>query len=138
MGVAKDEGRPNVGIDVGKQCLDVCCGQQMLQVANDARGWDELAAKLREAQADLVVLEATGGYEPGVPCALQAAGVCVSRVNPRQARDFAKSMGALAKTDQVDARVLRDFSDVLAQATPTSPSSCASWATRSGRCSRRC
>lgn len=113
-GVAKDEGRPNVVIDVSKQCLDVCCGSQMLQAANDARGWDELAAKLREAQVDLVVLEATGGYERGVLCALQAAGVCVARVNPRQARDFAKSMGVLAKTDQVDARVLRDFADVLA------------------------
>lgn len=114
-GVAKDEVRPNAGIDVSKHRLDVCCGAQMLQVTNDARGWDELAAKLREVQADLVVLEATGGYERGVLCALQTAGLCVARVNPRQARDFAKSMGVLAKTDQVDARVLRDFADVLAR-----------------------
>ena len=48
-------------------------------------------------------------------CVLQAAGLCVARVNPRQARDFAKSMGVLAKTDQVDARLLRDFADVLAR-----------------------
>jgi transposase len=47
--------------------------------------------------------------------ALQSAGVTVARVNPRQARDFAKAMGVLAKTDQVDARTLRDFADVLAQ-----------------------
>lgn len=114
-GVAKDDGGPNAGIDVSKHRLDVCCGPQMLQVANDAQGWDELAAKLREARVDLVVLEATGGYERGVLCALQTAGVCVARVNPRQARDFAKSMGVLAKTDQVDARVLRDFADVLAR-----------------------
>jgi len=46
--------------------------------------------------------------------ALQGAGIVVARVNPRQARDFAKSMGALAKTDRVDARILRDFADVLA------------------------
>lgn len=70
---------------------------------------------LRAADVDLVVLEATGGYERGVVCALQAAGVTVARVNPRQARDFAKSMGVLAKTDQVDARTLRDFADVLAR-----------------------
>jgi transposase len=61
------------------------------------------------------VLEATGGYERGVVCALQARGFTLARVNPRQARDFAKSMGVLAKTDQLDARVLRDFADVLAR-----------------------
>jgi transposase len=61
------------------------------------------------------VLEATGGYERGLVCALQGGGLAVARVNPRQARDFAKSMGVLAKTDQVDARTLRDFADVLAR-----------------------
>jgi transposase len=45
-------------------------------------------------------------------CALQDAGITVARVNPRQARDFAKSMGVLAKTDQVHAHTLRDFADV--------------------------
>ena len=47
--------------------------------------------------------------------ALQHAGLCVARVNPRQSRDFAKSMGVLAKTDRVDARALRDFADVIAR-----------------------
>ena len=84
-------------------------------MANDANGWGELIAKFNEAGVDLVALEATGGYERGLVCALQAAGLSVARVNPRQARDFAKSMGVLAKTDQVDARALRDFADVLAR-----------------------
>ena len=61
------------------------------------------------------MLEATGGYERGLVCALHQAGVTVARVNPRQARDFAKSMCALAKTDEVDARCLRDYADVLAR-----------------------
>lgn len=56
--------------------------------------------------ADLVVLEATGGYERCAVCAMHQAGVVAARVNPRQARDSAKSMGALAKTDEVDARCL--------------------------------
>ena len=85
------------------------------RVANEADGWDELTAMFQAAQVDLVVVEATGGYERGLVCALQGAGLSVARVNPRQARDFAKSMGVLAKTDQVDARVLRDFADVLAR-----------------------
>jgi transposase len=70
---------------------------------------------LRVAGVDLVVVEATGGYERGLVCALQSAELCVARVNPRQARDFAKSMGVLAKTDAVDARTLRDFADVPAR-----------------------
>jgi transposase len=83
------------------------------RLGNDAQGWSALTAMLRAADVDLVVLEATGGYERGAVCALQAAGMAVARVNPRQARDFAKSMGVLAKTDQ--ARTLRDFADVLAR-----------------------
>jgi transposase len=114
-GVATGAQRPNAGIDVSKQYLDVCCGEVSQRLANDAHGWDELTAIMRSAQVDLVVLEATGGYERGVVCALQDAGIAVARVNPRQARDFAKSMGVLAKTDQVDARLLRDFADVLAR-----------------------
>ena len=114
-GVANRDQRPNVGVDVCKQHLDVCLGATAQRVANDASGWNELIAKFKDAGVDLVVLEATGGYERGLVCALQAAGIAVARVNPRQARDFAKSMGVLAKTDQVDARTLRDFADVLAR-----------------------
>lgn len=114
-GAAKGVERPNAGIDVSKQHLDVCCAAEQWQVSNDARGWDGLAARLKALEVDLIVLEATGGYERDVVCALQAAGLCVARVNPRQCRDFAKSMGELAKTDRVDARMLRDFSDVLAR-----------------------
>jgi transposase len=113
-GVANRVSRPNVGIDVCKQHLDVCPGAEDQRWANDANGWDALIAKLKESNVDLVVVEATGGYERGLVCALQSAGISVARVNPRQARDFAKSMGVLAKTDQVDARALRDFADVLA------------------------
>jgi transposase len=114
-GVANREQRPNAGIDVSKQLLDACWHAEAQRFANDASGHDELIAKLLEAHVDLVVVEATGGYERALLCALQGAGITVARVNPRQARDFAKSMGVLAKTDCVDARVLRDFADVLAR-----------------------
>lgn len=114
-GVANRDQRPNAGVDVSKQHLDVCLDTSEQRVANDASGWDELTAKFLAAAVDVVVLEATGGYERGLVCALQQAGVTVARVNPRQARDFAKSMGVLAKTDQVDARALRDFAEVLAR-----------------------
>lgn len=113
--VASGEQRPNAGIDVSKQHLDACWNEVELRVANDAGGWNELIARLVAERVDLVVIEATGGYERGLVCALQEAQVVVARINPRQARDFAKSMGVLAKTDRVDARCLRDLADVLAR-----------------------
>ena len=114
-GVARGEGRLNAGVDVSKHHLDACLGSDVRRWPNDADGWNELTAMLQAADVDLVVVEATGGYERGVVCAMQTAGLAVARVNPRQARDFAKSMGVLAKTDRVDARCLRDFADVLAR-----------------------
>ena len=68
----------------------------LARVANDAQGWDELIAKLKGVNVDLVALEANAGFERGLMCALQDAGITVARVNPRQARDFDKPMGVLA------------------------------------------
>lgn len=113
--VAKRDSRPNAGIDVSKQHLDVCCDSEERRLDNDASGWNELIANFKARAVDLVVVEATGGIERGLVCALQGAGIEVARVNPRQARDFAKSIGVLAKTDRIDARCLRDFADVLAR-----------------------
>src|ERR1700712_3783065 len=107
--------RLNAGIDVSKAYLDVCVGLDESRITNDHEGWVEIIAKLRQASVALVVIESTGGYERGVVVALQEAEITVARVNPRQARDFAKSMGTLAKTDKVDARMLRDFGDVLSR-----------------------
>lgn len=105
----------NAGIDVSKQYLDVCFGGEQVRLDNNEAGWGALLAKFRAGAVDLVVVEATGGYERGVVCALHAEAIAVARMNPRQARDFAKSMGVLGKTDRVDARCLRDFADVLAR-----------------------
>jgi transposase len=113
-GVANGGVRLNAGVDVSKHHLDACVGSEARRSGNDAAGWDELIAMLQAANVDLVVVEATGGYERGLVCALQGAGMVVARVKPRQAWDFAKSMGVLTKTDQVDARTLRKFADVLA------------------------
>ena len=114
-GVVQRDQRPNAGIDVSKQHLDVCLEHEHLRLSNDACGWQVLSQRLLESDVDLVVLEATGGYERQVVLALQSAGISVARVNPRQSHDFAKSMGQLSKTDKVDARMLRDFADVLAR-----------------------
>lgn len=61
----------------------------------------------------LVLMEATGGLEAAVACYLQAEGFDVAIINPRQARDFARSMGYLAKTDRIDAVMLAQMTEVI-------------------------
>ena len=105
-----------VGIDVAKAHVDVCVlgvASGVQRFANDADGHSALAAALLPLGASLVVMEATGGYEAALACALQASGLPVAVLNPRQARDFARSMGRLAKTDAVDARMLAEMAAVL-------------------------
>jgi transposase len=106
----------HVGIDVSKEHLDVCSlpDGEIFSVANDRAGIDELLARLLEGvRPDLVVLEATGKYERPAAVAVAAAGIAVAVVNPRQARDFAKAAGRLAKTDRIDAEVLARFAGAV-------------------------
>jgi transposase len=105
-----------VGIDIAKAHVDVVVLGAKLDAQrfdNLAEAHSALAAALKPLGVALVVMEATGGYEAALACALQAAGLPVAVVNPRQARDFAKSMGRLAKTDAVDARMLAELAAVL-------------------------
>lgn len=97
-----------VGIDVSKARLDVQvhASDQTRAFANAKAGWSALIAWLAPQAPQRIVIEATGGYEQDVLDALHAAGLPVARLNPRQARDFAKASGQLAKTDALDAKVL--------------------------------
>lgn len=103
----------HVGIDVSKATLDVCLlpSGEALTVGNDADGIGQLVAQLRRQPGGVArcLMEATGRYERRCAADLIGAGFDVAVVNPRQARDFARSMGRLAKTDRLDARVLAEF-----------------------------
>lgn len=102
-----------VGIDVGKHHVDVALsgdGAVSRHKNNDA-GLQEILELLREKNVGLVVLEASGGYERQATAALLGAGIPAVAINPRQARDFAKAMGRLEKTDDIDARVLSLFAE---------------------------
>lgn len=104
------------GIDVASTHVDVALvGGELAQsrYGNDAEGHSALVAALSGAAVALVVLEASGGYEVDVACALEAAGLAVAVINPRQGRDFARALGQLAKTDRIDAQVLAEFAAVL-------------------------
>lgn len=103
-----------VGLDVSKDRLDVAIrGGGSLATTNDPTGHAELVARLRPLGVTLAVLEASGGLELPVAAALAAAGIPVAVVNPRQARDFAKATGRLAKNDTIDAAVLAHFAEAL-------------------------
>jgi transposase len=104
-----------VGIDVSKDQLDVCFlpDGEALSVANDPEGIDALVGRLQEVGPELVVLEATGRYERPAASAIAASRIAVAVVNPRQARDFAKAIGRLAKTDKIDAEILARFASAI-------------------------
>lgn len=112
----------HIGVDVSKGWIDV----HRLSTGRHERiatTEPELARFARTARGGLVVLEASGGYERPLLAALAEAGTACARVNPRQARDFARSTGRLAKTDRVDAAVLAHMGRALdlAPTPPTDP-----------------
>lgn len=104
-----------VGIDVSKTTLDVCVepSGQALHVAYDEAGISQIVECLKETSPMLIVMEATGGLEIRLASELASAGLPVAVINPRQARDFAKATGQLAKTDQVDAAMLAAFAKAI-------------------------
>jgi transposase len=112
-----------VGIDVAKAELVVSVRPTMerFTVANDERGVRTLVERLRAIGPELIVLEATGGYELLGVAALAAAALPVVVVNPRQVRDFAKATGQLAKTDRIDADILARFAEVVRPAVRVIP-----------------
>jgi transposase len=103
------------GIDVAKAHLDVATqpGVERWRVARDDAGLVALTAWLRARAPMGIVLEATGGLEVPVVTALVEAGWPVAVIDPRQARDFAKATGRLAKTDALDAAVLAHFGHAI-------------------------
>jgi transposase len=103
-----------VGIDVSKATLDVAVlpGDESWSLPNSEQGISELIVRLRQlSPPKLVLMEATGGLERQALATIAAAGFPAMAVNPRNVRDFAKSVGLLAKTDAIDARVLALFAD---------------------------
>ena len=101
-----------VGIDVSKDRLDVHLrpSAESFAVRATARGSSSSRA-LGRGWPELVVLEATGGFEITVAAALAAAGLPLAVVNPAQIRDFARATGRLAKTDRLDAEPIARFAE---------------------------
>lgn len=102
-----------VGIDVSKTHLDLFIEERgHWRIANAPEAIGDMLAGLDHPC--LVVLEATGSYDTVLCEALAEAGIPHARVNPAQARDFARAIGRRAKTDAVDARMLAEMGRRLA------------------------
>jgi transposase len=99
-----------LGVDIAQDWIDVF---DLSACTSSRIATSDLRAFARDLCDVLVVLEATGGYERPLVEALEARGVAYVRVNPRQAREFARATGRLAKTDKVDARILAHMGRAL-------------------------
>lgn len=104
-----------IGIDVAKATLDVAATDEIIPftVSNDTAGFEIITNKISGLNISLILMEATGGLEAQVAAYLQSEGFEVVIINPRQARDFARAMGHLAKTDRLDAALLAQLARVI-------------------------
>jgi transposase len=116
-----------VGIDISKARLDAACrgGGAPFDAPNDEAGIAAVVDRLRPLRPALIVVEATGGLEAPLVAALHAAALPVAVVNPRRARDFARAVGAGAKTDAIDAAVLAHFAEAVRPAARALPAATA-------------
>lgn len=104
-----------VGVDISKTQLDVAVGQagETWSAGNDDIGVAKTVARLQELSPGLVVVESTGGLERSLVRSLHQVGIACALVNPQRVREFAKSLGLLAKTDKLDARLLARFAEAV-------------------------
>ena len=104
-----------VGIDVSKRWLEVQVHGEAegRKFGNDPDGIRSLVEQMKALQPEVIVFEATGGYERRASKALREAGLAVAVVNPTRVRRFAEALGILAKTDKIDAKVIAHFASVV-------------------------
>lgn len=104
-----------IGIDVAKQYFDlhILKTGQDRRMENSTGGIGKCVALCNKIKPELIVMEATGGYELTLAATLQTEGFAVAVVNPRRIRDFARAAGQIAKTDKLDARIIAQFATTM-------------------------
>ena len=110
------------GIDVAKASLQLDWNGKSLHDSNDPAGHARLLRALGDPRGKHVIVEASGGYEQMIARQLREAGFAVSIVDPARVRWFARSKGLRAKTDPIDAAVIREFGAVHRPAPTPAPS----------------
>lgn len=104
-----------VGIDVGKDWLDFAVAgiDKIFRYGNHTQGIEKLAAIMDGLQPKLIAVEASGGYEAAFVDALMLNKQRVAVVNPTRVRALANAKGLLAKTDQLDARNIASYAEII-------------------------
>lgn len=105
----------NVGVDVGKEQLDICIYERNLHfsVANNTQGIRQALSRLGRYQVDRIVCEATGRYEHGLVESAINKGLPIIVSNPIPIRRYAGAIGQLAKTDEIDSRTIAQYAAVI-------------------------
>lgn len=105
----------NVGVDVGKQFLDVCIYEKSLhwQEENSSDGIKRILNRLSRYQVERLVMEATGRYEFNLAQAAYVKDIPVCIVKPLLVRRYAGAINQLAKTDKIDAGLIAEFAAVV-------------------------
>lgn len=101
-----------IGVDVSKLKLDIAFGNESFVIKNERFSIVEELVKRIDVSSTIVVMEATGGYEEKLVRILHEHGIPLAVVNPRRVRDFGKAIGADAKTDAIDAKVIAHYGSV--------------------------
>jgi transposase len=111
-----------LGIDVSKDKLDCCISSEvevkpkrssLFQIENSLNGFNQMVARLSKKGLSIetltVVLEPTNTYHIELIYWLhsQKANVCLA--NPKDVRNYAKSLGRDSKTDRLDCFALAQF-----------------------------
>lgn len=107
--------RTFIGIDVSKDTLDIALGlsPKVWRIGNDPTGLGGFWRRLGKVDRPHLVCEATGGYTRLLVREAGKRNIPISRINPRQVRDFARASGRLAKTDAIDAATILRFAEVM-------------------------
>jgi transposase len=103
--------KSSAGVDVSKDWLDadVWPCDKRLRVANTPEGIRKLKRWLQRFDLIVVIIEATGKWHRLLWRSLVQSNIPVAVIDPYKARMFAKALGILAKTDQIDASVLSRY-----------------------------
>lgn len=104
-----------VGIDVARDSFDMATNRSSRthHFPYDGHGLSNLVKHLRNVKPHLIAMEASGGLERRLHHYLARAGFDVAIVNPRQIRDYARAFNQLAKSDQIDARIIAHFAETV-------------------------
>lgn len=97
------------GVDVSKKYLDAFIDGKTVRFENTISGVSKLMSCAGNTH---YVFESTGGYERLAAWQLLSKEYTVSIVNPGRVREYAKSVGQLAKTDKIDAKIITQFAGI--------------------------